>query len=330
MSVPKQTEGAIMNKINVCFATDNNYAKYMGLALMSILKSANKEDNFHFFILDNKIKQEEKNKIATLQKIKPFEITYLPISDENFKDCRFNAKKITVTTYARFLIPSLIKEEKILYLDCDIFVRKSLAPLFNTDISEYFMAGVKDIGLSKKYILSKFKGTIEPDDYINAGVLLINNERWQRKSIADDLFNYAGTHSADLKFADQDVINYILRSGFLKINPTWNMMDDYFDPYYCLKQKNKNEILEAQKDPAIRHFKPWKPNNTKEFREEYIEMMKTSPWAEFTPKDDLSLLNFLKILYKYWLRYPVFFLTPKFYIRVKHLGFRNTILRVVD
>ena len=35
----------------------------MGLALMSVLKSANKEDNLHFFILDNNIKQEEKDKL---------------------------------------------------------------------------------------------------------------------------------------------------------------------------------------------------------------------------------------------------------------------------
>ena len=75
-----------MSKINVCFATDNNYTKYMGLALMSVLKSANKEDALHFFILDNQIKQEEKDKIATLQKIKPFEITYIPISEHMFKN----------------------------------------------------------------------------------------------------------------------------------------------------------------------------------------------------------------------------------------------------
>lgn len=317
-----------MNKINICFASDNNYAKYLGLAIMSILKSAGKNDNLHFYILDNKIQDKEKNKIAALQKIKHFEINYLPISDENFKNCCFNSRTITVTTYARFLIPSLINEEKILYLDCDIFVRKSLAPLFNIDINGYYLAGVLDIGLSKKYILNKFKGIIEPEDYINAGVLLINNEKWQRKSIADDLFKYAGTHSADLRFADQDCINYILRAGFLKINPTWNMMDDYFDPYYFLKQKNKEEILQTQKDPAIRHFKPWKANNTKEFRDEYIEMMKNSPWAEFIPKDDLSFGNLIKIFFKFWLKYPLFFLTPKFYLRVKYRGFKRTITRI--
>ena len=319
-----------MNKINVCFATDNNYAKYMGLALMSVLKSANKEDHLHFYILDNQIKQEEKEKIATLQKIKPFEITYIPINDEMFKDCRFREGKITVTTYARFLVPQLINEDKLLYLDCDIFVRKSLAPLFNLDVSDYFMAGAVDFAIKKSYLNSKFDSNLLPANYLNAGVLLINNKKWKEESIANALFEYASLHSGDLHYADQDCLNYLLHSRVLKVNPTWNMRNHCYDPYLVNKQPNKQEILEAQKDPAIRHFKPWRKNNISEFREEYLEMMRTSPWAEFTPKDDLSFTNFMKILFKYWLRYPACFFTPKFYIRVKHLGFRNTILRVID
>ncbi|MBO4707164.1 MAG: glycosyltransferase family 8 protein [Elusimicrobiaceae bacterium] len=317
-----------MNRINICFATDNNYAKYMGLALMSVLKSANKEDNLHFFILDNNIKQEEKDKIATLQKIKPFEITYIPINEGMFKGCHFREGKITVTTYARFLAPKLINEDKLLYLDCDIFVRKSLAPFFNIDVSNYYMAGVCDIGMNRNYIANKFNGAIIPENYINAGVLLINNKKFKEENIADTLLKYAAENSLTLKYADQDCLNYVLREGIKLIDPTWNAMDSYFDPYVILKQKNKFDLLSI--DPAVRHFKPWKVNNAREFREEYIGMMKESPWKEFTPKDDLSLKNFLKILYRYWLRYPAFFLTPKFYIRVKYLGFKNTILRVID
>ena len=177
-----------MNKINICFATDNNYAKYMGLALMSILKSANKEDNLHFFILDNQIKQEEKNKVATLQKIKPFEITYIPIDENSFSNLYVHQKGLSPTAYARFLIAKLIDEDKVLYLDCDIFVRKSLAPLFNTDISDYYIAGVLDFAVKKSYLISKFKDKDLFGSYLNSGVLLINNKKWREESITDLLF----------------------------------------------------------------------------------------------------------------------------------------------
>ncbi|MBR4508182.1 MAG: sulfatase-like hydrolase/transferase [Elusimicrobiaceae bacterium] len=133
--------------INICFATDNNYAKYMGLALMSILKSANKEDKLHFFILDNQIKQEEKDKIATLKKIKDFEITYISINDEIFKNCHANQKGLSLTAFARFLVPWLIEVDKLLYLDCDIFVRKSLAPLFSSLKTDLFKLKIKIISI---------------------------------------------------------------------------------------------------------------------------------------------------------------------------------------
>lgn len=307
--------------INICFVSDNNYAKYMGLALMSILKSANKEDKLHFFVLDNQIKQEEKDKIASLKEIKDFKITYIPISN----NCHANQSDLTLTAYGCFLVPWLIEAEKIIYLDCDIFVRRSLAPLFNIDISDYYMAGAVDFCMKKRYILSKFKNVILPSDYVNSGVLLINNKKWKEESIADAFFKYAGTHSEDLHYGDQDCLNYFLYSKILKINPTWNMRYHCYDPYIVNKQDNKAEIISAQKDPAIRHFKPWKKNNISEFREEYIEMMKSSPWAEFVPVDDLSFTNIIKTTFKYWLRYPLCFLKPKFYTRIKHRGFKNTV-----
>ncbi len=319
-----------MNEINICFASDNNYAKYMGIALMSILKSANKNDNLHFFILDNGIKQEEKDKISTLNKIKPFEIEYLSINENMFKNLHVNQTGLTLTSYARFFVPQLISEDKIIYLDCDVFVRKSLAPLFNIDISNYFMAGSLDFGIKKQYLLSKFKDETLPFNYLNSGVLLINNKKWKEENIADSLLKYAAENSKHLKYSDQDCLNHILYPKTLKVSPTWNMRNYSYDPYLVNKQPNKQEIIEAQKDPAIRHFKPWKPNNISEFRGEYIEMMKTSPWAEFTPKDDLSFINLLKILFKYWKRYPACFFTPKFYIRIKHKGFKNTICGVIE
>ncbi len=316
--------------INICFATDNNYAKYMGLALMSILKSANKEDSLHFFILENKINQEEKDKIASLKKIKDFEITYIPIEKKYFDNLHTIQKGLSLTAYARFLVSRLIEVDKLIYLDCDIFVRKSLSSLFNTDISNYYIAGSLDLGIKRNYLYKQFKDKNFYKNYLNSGVLLINNKKWKEENIADKLFEYARKNSSLLKYSDQDCLNYILNSKKLKISPTYNMRNYYYDPYLVNKQENKEEIVAEQKNPVIRHFKPWRKNNISEFREEYIEMMKNSPWAQWTPVDDLSFINLAKISFKYWLRYPLCFLTPKFYIRLKHKGFKNTILGVLE
>ena len=49
------------NIMHICFATDNNYAPYMGISIYSILKASDKNDKFHFHILDNSINKELAN-----------------------------------------------------------------------------------------------------------------------------------------------------------------------------------------------------------------------------------------------------------------------------
>ena len=55
--------------INVCLACDDNYAKYAGVVIASILDSANPDDSLCFYILDGGIKSKNKDKILALKDI---------------------------------------------------------------------------------------------------------------------------------------------------------------------------------------------------------------------------------------------------------------------
>ena len=55
-------------KINVCLACDDNYAKYAGVVIASILANANKSDKLSFYILDGGICDENRTKIISLIK----------------------------------------------------------------------------------------------------------------------------------------------------------------------------------------------------------------------------------------------------------------------
>ncbi len=314
------------NTLNICFASDNNYAAYMGVALLSILKNAKEEDTLHFYIFDDKISNENRSKIESLKKVKPFEIEWIKISKEDLSGCALNYKnKLPITTYARFLIPKKIKEDKVLYLDCDIFVRRSLSDLFNTDIENYFMAGVKDYGIRASYILSRFEGEVSPSCYVNAGVLLINNKLWRQRSIADDFFAYAQDHSSHLRFADQDILNYLLSRRIKKIDPAYNVMDLLYDPIRYLGKPYQKQWRQAAENPYIRHSKPWKVNSLIEGRGEYLSLMAQSPWASKMPRDNFSFMFYLKRFFIYWLQHPVFFLTPRFYLRLRYRGVLRTV-----
>ena len=48
-------------EINICFSSDNNYAKHMGVAITSILKNSNINDTYNFYILDGGISDSNKS-----------------------------------------------------------------------------------------------------------------------------------------------------------------------------------------------------------------------------------------------------------------------------
>ena len=108
------------NTINIALAADDNYAVCMGITILSVLKSASKEDKLAFYILENQISAKRKAEIDSLKKFREFDIFWIPLNPSDFKQCKVTQRGLTLTTYARFLISDTIPCSKVLYLDCDI------------------------------------------------------------------------------------------------------------------------------------------------------------------------------------------------------------------
>ena len=72
--------------INVCLACDDNYAKYAGVVMASILANAAKDDFLNFYILDGGIKSKNKEKLLELKSIKGCQINFVEIDNTLFLD----------------------------------------------------------------------------------------------------------------------------------------------------------------------------------------------------------------------------------------------------
>ena len=190
-------------RINICMAFDNNYAKYAGVTIASILSNALDDEILNFFILDDDITEENKQKISDLQKIKNFNITYVTIDKDMFEDYKKikTHKYISLATYYRLKLCQLIPNiDKIIYLDCDIVVNSSLKELWLTDMYNTPIAGVKDLCFDK----SNFS------TYVNAGMLLMNLEYICNNNIEDKYLEYARKNSDLITCGDQEIINAVL------------------------------------------------------------------------------------------------------------------------
>lgn len=82
-------------------------------------------------------------------------------------------------TLYKTMLPVLLRENKVLYLDCDIVCLCDVAEVFQFDVSEHFLGAVK-MGREQGLKWSKKLG-LTSDFCINAGVLLMNLEKIRRE-----------------------------------------------------------------------------------------------------------------------------------------------------
>jgi len=317
----------MLETIHICFASDDNYAPYLGIAILSILKNAAKDDRFHFYILDNKISSQNKEKIASLPAQNPFEITWLSLNAKLFEKCNVKRNSWTLSIFGRYLIPELIKEDKVLYLDCDVMVRGSLAELWKENIEGYYLAGVPDYNVMwRGKLKERFKGELIPYEYVNSGVLLINNKKWREEKLFQTLLDYSIKNAFLLQWPDQDAINYICRDHKKILPDRYNAMGYLWKTDLIPTIFDVEKIIKEREKVIIRHFHPWKKNNFTPHRDQYLSLIAESPWQEVMPKDDSKIIAYLKMSWRYLWRHPFCFFLPKFWKRLKIRGWNCLIV----
>ncbi len=268
-------------RINICLASDENYINYMATAIVSILKTAKKEDDLHVYILCNQVSEKSKNYIQSLNKFKKFEVTFLDMDINAFKDFPKGGPHISNTTYFRYKIAELIPNiSQIIYLDCDIIVKQSLADLFSTDLTGYYLAGVEDVGYY--YWRNHEPAYIYKEGfYINAGMLVINLDEWRKNKLFDKLVDFTVREKDKIAIGDQDVINQVCFNKIKPLDYKWNVQDSFYraEPERAVNP-NCKKIIEAAENPSIIHYtyvnKPW--NN--------LEIPRAYDWLYF---------NFIKL-----------------------------------
>lgn len=239
--------------MNIFFAVNNDYVKYLFVALLSILKN-NVEEKIYFYIISKDITEESKNKIGLLRKIySNFEIKYLVPGMSLFKDLKLNIEYITIETYFRYIIADLVPDiSKCLYLDADIVVNGKLKDFYDTDIENFYCAGVEDLFING-ICYKKEIGFTDDNLYVNAGVLLLNLENIRKDNMISKLF-YNNLQLKDkITYQDQDVINITFKNKILEANSIYN-----FTGTNVRREKNK------RKSAVIIHYtgerKPWMNN----------------------------------------------------------------------
>lgn len=256
-------ETNMTNTIEIFFAADDNFARHLCAAMASILDNANNDDCFNFYILDDNISDYNKNKIINLKKIKEFNVEFIKVDNELFKNCpqSVHCPQITKQTYYRYIIPKIKPElKKVLYLDCDILAVSSLSDLWSTDLGDKYCAAVQ--GLNDGFAFMQNAERVGLNVTFNAGVMLINNEKWVKENVTDLLFkNTIELAKQDkLWLQDQDALNYTFKENIVWLNPRFNYQQTMFPTCYH-PIYSKAEMKYADNNKCLIHYnsnrKPW-------------------------------------------------------------------------
>lgn len=291
-----------MTPINVCLACDNNYAKYAGVVVASVLANSKDDESLNFYILDGGISESKKTEILSLKSIKDCKIEFVQIEESMFEDYKKVAthKYISIATYYRLRLATLLPEvERIIYFDCDMVVNSSLNNLFNVELDENIIAGVRDIN---KRMLQ------QNPSYINAGMVLFDLNKIREENIEQKFYDYTNENFETIKMGDQTIINEVLKGRIKIVEDEWNVQSSNFT--------NRSSYT---KHPYIIHYvakrKPWHFGSFSVHRQLYFKYLQMTPWKlnGFKEKFYWYYLNQVMSLINYVIYRPLFLFRPRFY-----------------
>ena len=284
--------------IPIVYATNDVFAKYMSVAIISLLNNADKSLFYDIYILYDVLHKDTVKKILRIeQSYKYCKINFVNVKEYIRSISLYTRAHYSKEMYYRCLIPDVLKKyDKVIYLDGDIIVKSDISKLYNEDIADFYLAAVQNY-LNKWMYDYVVKLSINPDKYFNSGVLLLNNKQLKQIDIKAKCFDYVEKYTK-LACSDQDILNLICQGQVKYLNHKWNFMWQHLFLKQEFHIKEHKELFNEQKQcPYIIHYtsgtKPW---NTKLLGNEFFNL-----WWVYAKKSPFYwqiLRSYINIVYK--------------------------------
>ena len=256
---------------HIAFCCDDNYLIPACIMLESLMKK-NEDIRFiaHTFTDDLSEKSIEKLKNILEDRGSELILYALP---EHAKELIQNAptlKHISMATYYRLFLPYVIDESvrKVLYLDCDILVRRSVKGLFRKTDPGIVIVGAADINEEDH------ADRIGVDVYVNTGVLTMDmvgiRKMYTMESMMEEISKIM-SQPIKIILGDQDIINLLFAGHIQKVSNIYNFQR-LIHKAYCLK--NPSLVNKT----VIAHFitgdKPWHNDYLMVYAGEYYSYLR--------------------------------------------------------
>ncbi|WP_105128532.1 glycosyltransferase family 8 protein [Streptococcus suis] len=164
--------------------------------------------------------------------------------------------RLAVSSWLRFFIADIVKEDRAIYLDSDLVVNGSLDYLFEMNLEDAYLAAVRD-------------PSKDEHGGFNAGVMVLNLVQWRKENVTEKLFQTAQEKHTQVRNGDQSILNLVCSGRWLALDKGFNYQT-YDNPSRYEKFSYLYEDI-GDWTPTIVHFltsdKPWNSHSVARFRE---------------------------------------------------------------
>jgi lipopolysaccharide biosynthesis glycosyltransferase len=201
---------------------------------------------------------------------------------------------MALTTYHKLTLTRWVPRPagKVLWLDCDLLVLTDVARLWDSPWNGHTLLAVTDERVptvSSPFGVAAYRelGLAASAPYFNAGVLLIDLDRWRSDGVERRATEYLRRHSRRVYFFDQEALNAALAGE-------WGALDERWNRHPSISAFHGGSAADA---PFIVHFsgnlKPWIHAGRSRYHQMYYHHLDRTAWSGWRPRASLqaSLLS---------------------------------------
>jgi lipopolysaccharide biosynthesis glycosyltransferase len=255
---------------------DDRYAFAAAVALLSALKRVTEPEVVEVVLLCDGVSGENKERVfRIIERGCPGLVIRFVDVDRGDSGGLPTSRHITAASYLRLFLARYLGShtKRAIYIDVDTLTRQDLAPLFDVDLRGRVLGACRDyIQPDRIWEKAAANGGIgglnasSPELYFNAGLLVIDIDRWRERDVEARALEFARQHPDLIADAhDQELLNIVLAGDWTPLEPEWNVCSELFFIHGMAAHPYRTQLLRRRKEitanARIVHFtgqpKPW-------------------------------------------------------------------------
>lgn len=242
--------------VPVFYSISDDFTPYAAVSLHSLVKHADPKRDYTVTFLHQGLSRDHEKALAAYNRAN-VHIKFYEMSDELLKPIQDRKENylrgdfFAMSIFYRLFIPDLFPEyDKVVYIDSDTVLNDDIAKLYDHDLGNNLLGACTDSSIQfveKMLRYIKEVLTLDPKEYINSGMLVMNAKAFREENFVDKFFSLLGRYHFDCIAPDQDYLNEICSGRSKYLDGRWDAMP--------------NENTAALENPGLIHynlfFKPW-------------------------------------------------------------------------